>query len=190
MCWTAAATGLRYAALRYFNACGARIRTVRSAKHISRNPPHSAGPAGRKRTAQRDLGVRLRTTQRPTAPVSATTSSVRSGAGAYSCARIPAARRRKHRLQPRQRTGFFRTRGDRGGAPRYRSCNPCRGKGAAAATQLGSLRPRRRRRAHSAGGRATAHSAPSCKPHGTGTAAIRWDFKAVEKNFISVRAEA
>lgn len=30
-------------------------------------------------------------------------------------------------------------------------------------------------------GRATAHSAPSCKPHGTGTAAIRWDFKAVEK---------
>lgn len=130
MCWTAAATGLRYAALRYFNACGA-------------HPDGSLGEAHFPETHLIPLVLQVANGQRSEISVFGSDyptpdghlyprlrPCVRSGAGAYSCARIPAARRRKHRLQPRQRTGVFRTRGDRGGAPRYRSCNPCRGKGA------------------------------------------------------------
>ena len=130
MCWTAAATGLRYAALRYFNACGA-------------HPDGSLGEAHFPETHLIPLVLQVANGQRSEISVFGSDYPTPDGTCirdyVHVCdlaqAHILAL---EYLLRGGESTafnlgsgqGFFRTRGDRGGAPRYRSCNPCRGKGA------------------------------------------------------------
>ena len=108
MAWVARAHGLRYTALRYFNASGADPSGENRRGPRPGDPPHTpcfAGPAGEARAhlhlrrrlpdGGRHLRARLHPRHGP-------------GRGAHPRARLPARRRGERRFQPRQRRGLFR----------------------------------------------------------------------------------
>ena len=145
MCWTAAATGLRYAALRYFNACGA-------------HPDGSLGEAHFPETHLIPLVLQVANGQRSEISVFGSDYPTPDGTCIRDYVHV-CDLAQAHILALE-----YLLRG-----------------GESTAFNLGSGQGFSVREVIEEARRVTAHSAPSCKPHGTGTAAIRWDFKAVEK---------